>query len=410
MRPNHTILPPLRLVMVLSSVLVACTGGMPSRDSRVWTETTEIGFDRKTTDGDIAASNLKSQVSSLEAQLNIHPHSLSLRIQLVDTLLLRTQFLGLYDDFDRALSLAQETAQIHPENAQATLTLARVLGALHRFDEAIEFIQSLPASPELDSRLAGFKAAQGREYTRDYLLKREAVAVRKDFTSLTNLANAAVNMNNYVQAEKLYKEALAQYQDVSPIPVAWIMFQRGVMWAEKANRPDKALVLYREAVARLPGYIVANVHLAELEAEYGDKEKALELLSKIVDTTQDPEPAGYLGELLMDQDPDRAMRRVFDASTQYDLLLSSHRAAFADHGAEFFAGPGNDVDRALRLAMYNLEHRDTDRAYAVAIETALAAKQPALACELSGIMNQREVNPALSSLILDIQDSCVPKF
>jgi len=54
------------------------------------------------------------------------------------------------------------------------------------------------------------------------------------------------------------------YRDVSPFPIAYVAFQRGVMWAELANAPERALPLYREAVERLPGYVVANVHLAEL--------------------------------------------------------------------------------------------------------------------------------------------------
>ena len=47
------------------------------------------------------------------------------------------------------------------------------------------------------------------------------------------------------------EDALATYRDVSPFPLAWIAFQRGVMWAEMADRPDLARPLYEEAVRRV---------------------------------------------------------------------------------------------------------------------------------------------------------------
>jgi hypothetical protein len=62
--------------------------------------------------------------------------------------------------------------------------------------------------------------------------------------------------------------------------------------------------------------------------------------------------------------------------------LKQHRAAFLDHAAEFFTGPGADPPRALELATENLALRPTGRAYALAIEAALAAQNRPLACDL----------------------------
>src|SRR5262249_54428483 len=46
-----------------------------------------------------------------------------------------------------------------------------------------------------------------------------------------------------------------------------------------------------------------------------------------------------------------------------DALLERHLLAFADHGAEFYAGSGNDCRRALELARINLANRPTLRAF-----------------------------------------------
>jgi transposase len=46
----------------------------------------------------------------------------------------------------------------------------------------------------------------------------------------------------------------------------------------------------------------------------------------------------------------------------FDAVLHRHLLAFADHGAEFYAGSGNDQRRALDLARINVANRPTLRA------------------------------------------------
>jgi len=406
MRFNQNTTTPYTLIMVLSSALLACADGNTSRDFSASGQAVEIGFTKKTTDGNIARENLRANTESLQRQLRNQPNNLGLRAQLINNLLMQTQFLGSYGDFDRALALAEESSLTHSEAPLAKISLARVLGALHRFDEAIDLLETLPKSDDVEVRIASMKAAQGHQLIEDHALKQSAAGQSADFNRLTAFAAAEANLGNYQQADEIYLKALSQYNDVSPFPVAWVMFQRGVMWAEKANQPHKALPLYRAAVSRLPGYVVATVHLAELEAENGYLEHAINLLSEVAGQTEDPEPSGFLGELLFEISPDKAKDLVTEANEKYDDLLSKHRAAFADHGAEFFAGPGNDAQRGLELALFNLEHRQTDRAYQVAIEAAQAADQLDLACELSAERPIERVNPALQALISDLQAIC----
>jgi hypothetical protein len=150
------------------------------------------------------------------------------------------------------------------------------------------------------------------------------------------------------------------------------------MWGEAADRPDLALVLYRDAVARLPQYVVANVHLSELE----QATSAISRLEAIAPTAGDPEPTGRLAELLAEANPDRADQLRDEAIARYETLLSRHEEAFLDHGAEFFAGPGGDPQRALDMALRNLALRPVPRSYIVAVEAAFAAEEDETACEL----------------------------
>src|SRR5690606_26382190 len=117
---------------------------------------------------------------------------------------------------------------------------------------------------------------------------------------------------------------LATYGDVSPLPVAWVAFQRGVMWAEQADRRDLGCALYGEGTRRLPAYVVANVHLAEIERE-ASPSRAIARLGSIL-ASGDPEPAGLLGEILLAEgDPAEAAPLIAQAEARYDELLAKHR-------------------------------------------------------------------------------------
>jgi tetratricopeptide (TPR) repeat protein len=147
------------------------------------------------------------------------------------------------------------------------------------------------------------------------------------------------------------------------------------MWAELANQPERALGYYREAVRLLPQYVVANVHLAELELRRGERAPAEQRLRQVARQSEDPEPWSRLGELLLQRDPGSAEGRelVARAGRRYEQLLSRQRAAFLDHAAEFYLGPGANPARAIELAHDNLLLRQTGRAYLLVLQAALAA-------------------------------------
>src|SRR4029077_16614569 len=61
--------------------------------------------------------------------------------------------------------------------------------------------------------------------------------------------------------------------------------------------------------------------------------------------------------------------------------LERHLLAFADHGAEFYAGSGGDLRRALELARVNADNRPTLRALEHAYIIAISADDAAAAFE-----------------------------
>jgi tetratricopeptide (TPR) repeat protein len=358
---------------------------------------------QRTTRGDIALRNLSDRVSTLKKMAARGAPALSLREQLVDALLTRAQLTGTFADFDRALELGEGAVRDFEGEANARLLRARTRSAVHRFDDAASDLEAAARlGVDVDERLAWIRIAQGRnlEAARAFALSR--VERSRSLPNLGLLATAEAALGEFDAADDHYAAALATLRDVSPFPVAQLCFQRGVMWAEQAARPERALPHYAEAVRRLPQYVVANVHLAELEASLGHPDAAIQRLQGIVDHTEDPEPLGYLGTLLAARNPaDPAARALTErARIGYENLLGRHRAAFLDHAAEFFSGAGERPDLASTLAQENLALRQTPRAYALAIEAAFAAHDSPVACrELEAARALRAHSQNLAELL-----------
>ena len=91
----------------------------------------------------------------------------------------------------------------------------------------------------------------------------------------------------------IYRQALREYRDVSPFPVAWVCFQLGVLWGELVPEPQLARAehWYRKAIVCLPRYVKARVHLAEIYSATGRASDAEALLMPAI-ASGDPEVRG----------------------------------------------------------------------------------------------------------------------
>jgi len=353
-----------------------------------------IDVERRSTPGDIAVQNLSSQIAGRLALLDRRPDDLAIRGQVVGLLLSRAHYAGSFSDFDRALDVAEGSVVSFPDRFEAYEQRSAALGALHLFAEAsadIDRAQAL-ARPGIDlERFAASRVvhalATGAPLNDALVWARDRAAAHPSYGTLSTLASLEAALGEYENADRHYRESLEAYRDVSPFPLAFVSFQRGVMWAEMADEPERAVPLYREAVRRLPSYVVANVHLAELEANLlGETDVAVARLRALaVDggsaAPEDPEPLGLLGDLLdLQGDARAAGAPIEDARRRYEELLSRHPEAFRDHASEFFAGPGRDPARAVRLSQQNLIERQDPRAFVVAIEAAIAAADDVALC------------------------------
>ncbi len=324
-----------------------------------------------TTSSAIAFANLDQQI-----------HQAGNEIGAEELLLVQSRFLGDYEALDRASALGEERYATGRE----LLLRARTRSAVHRFADAladVEAAQRTGAKPdELFAQRASILVAIGR--ATEVIPQLEANLLRHPgYASRSALAVAYAAVGRLDDADRLYAEALSSLDTTLPFPYAWIYFARGLMWSEQGGDQARAELLYAQALKYVPEFVTANIHLAEIEALRGDSESAIELLENVVQSSNEPEALALLGVLhLRNGDSERGNYEIAGARKSYESLLTRDPLAFADHGAEFYLGPGADPERAWVLAQQNLANRQTPRAAAVAIKAAEASGHYSDACAL----------------------------
>ena len=110
--------------------------------------------------------------------------------------------------------------------------------------------------------------------------RRRIAAASGRLEDLVPLGAVLADLERFAEADAVYRQALDAYDDVSPFPLAWVCFQLGMLWGElvPGPKPNRAALWYRRALAYLPGYVKARVHLAEIYASQGRTADAEALL------------------------------------------------------------------------------------------------------------------------------------
>lgn len=328
--------------------------------------------DRATTAGAIAIDNLDHQIARSAEDGDV-----------VDLLLARSRFLGNYDALDRAVRMTDRPSLTYVD----LLRQARVLSAAHRFADALVDLDAAEcagaSSAEIAASRSSILVATG--HADDVIPQLENdLSKHPGFATRTSLAAAYGAVGRIADADRLYAAAAADLDTTSPFPHAWLYFVRALMWTEQARDPERGAAFYTKALAYLPEFATANVHLAELEAASGELPSAMARLERVTAMSDEPEAMALLGQLRMRAgDLAKGAGDIERARRRYESLLAKQPLAFADHAAEFYLGPGNDAERAWWLAEQNLANRETPRAFTLAIAAARATGRDREARELA---------------------------
>jgi tetratricopeptide (TPR) repeat protein len=321
----------------------------------------------QTTDGSIAARNLDAQIDGLQADATSGYSTAETQLRLIDLLVLRGRTLGRIADYRRAEQLANQFIR-KTGSAESFLGRARMHALFHRFRAALDDLDiaqalSIDRTTAEEERAAIFQGL-GR-YDEALALRQQAVARCASFESLAALAGLYAERGEIETAQQLHVESQLRYRGVSPFPLALVDFQFGQMWMHQGEW-KKAQKLLQFAVQRLPAYVPAQGHLAEVEAEIGDAEDAVARLYPLAMSSDDPDYASQLARILLDLGRiEESLHWCRLAATVYASLVVEYPEAFADHAAEFWLGPGANPNKALELARINFATRKTPRSHSL---------------------------------------------
>ena len=151
---------------------------------------------------------------------------------------------------------------------------------MHRFAEARHHLEQaeIRGAQEADvSRLRlSIDQACGTDLDRVLDERRETVRRSGAIEDQVALGGLLADLREFSDADRTYRQALRNYRDVSPFPVAWVCFQLGVLWGELVPEPRTTCAArwYERALARLPSYTKARVHLAEIYSSCGRADDA----------------------------------------------------------------------------------------------------------------------------------------
>jgi tetratricopeptide (TPR) repeat protein len=351
--------------------------GVESRD----TVSPPTQHELPTTDGGIAAGNLDGQIRALEQELAGGPGRAAARIALADLLGFRGLYTARVADYERTLDLTESAVRDTPEAAQAYIARAAARSTLHLFSGALADLDEAERRGVKPAATRGARASilQARGDLDGALALRHATTeADPGILSMSAEATLLGELDRYEEAGRLFHQARASYHNVYPFPVAWCLFQEGVMW-ERAGLAPRAKAFYAAARERLPVYAHAVSHLARLEPPA----RAIELLTPVVASADDPEFELVLGQRLRDKgDSAEAERHLAHVRSRYDELGARRPEAFSDHAGWFWLDEGRDPVKALALARTNLTIRNNGKAYELAVLAAIGAGSRDEACRL----------------------------
>lgn len=343
------------------------------------TRAVDVQLQNTITDGEIAVINLQSARQRSWNRFWRAPDQPSIAELIVEQEQLTGQFVGDLAAFDRLEMLANEIARAQPSSGRAELIAAQVACSTHRFAEARVLVAQAfahdAAMDESDRVLLTIDQATGENLPLVLAARRERATRPGNWGERVPLAALLADLGEFEEADRVYVDALREYPDVSPFAPAWVCFQLGLLWGECVPEPqaDRAAQWYRTALELLPCYVKARVHLSEICLDRGDVAEARALLTPVL-ASGDPEVPWRLADVA-EAAGERAEANEYlsAARSGFDTLLTKHPLAFADHGAEFYSGSGDDPARACELALLNLANRPTPRAFELAHASALAA-------------------------------------
>ena len=329
----------------------------------------------------IAGHNLDAEIKDRVKRAYTDPDQV---MYLVNLYLTRGQTLANVEDYEKAEAAGAEVVKAYPKSGPAHLAHALALGALHLFDaEAKELDDAgrlgTPGQGVPGARVALLEATGKYD---DAVKLMTPIDDHSKATAMVTMAVLDAHMQKTDEAEQLFEKARTAFVDVTPFPIAWMDFQRGML-LEAAGKEKEARSYYLEALEAIPVYTHAVVHASITDPP----DRAIARLEAQKAVTTDPDVLAALADAHKRAKHDADAKKATEAArARYEELLVKHPEAYRDHAARFYLGAGNDTKKALDLAEKNAKLRPTEEAIDLWMAAATAANDKPQICASSNAM------------------------
>ncbi len=328
-----------------------------------------------TTSASIFLANVEGQIAELERLHRDDPRTVWKLQKLSDLHASHGKYAGDLDEIQLGVDQLSRCVLLEPENGDLLVDRADQAQTLHRFALAradLERARQLGAAAvKVDAAEQELDWNDGR-YPRATLAIHEAARRNRTPATLAREAQLQHSLGNAEQSDRAFAAAEDLVRDTSPLPLAWLDVQRGLQKL-RTGELELAVAFFREAVSRLPSYVMAREHLAEALHLLGQDAEAIAIYEDVVLHSRDPEFMGALATLYAahGRPADAAALRA-RAAARYDQLLVRYPEAMYWHAAEFFLGEGDDKAKALDLLRKNLALRPNSESYTALARAELA--------------------------------------
>src|SRR5215471_8039508 len=213
-----------------------------------------------TTDGEIAAINLESVRRRSWDRFFQDPLQHGVAESVIEHEQLTAQFPGDVFALDRLQHLVQELVQLDAASARTALIQAQIASMAHRFADARHYLAQaeIGGAPKVDVQALLLNIDQACGINLDSVLdaRRRTADEFNRLEDVVVLGSLLADMRAFADADRAYRQALRDYRDVSPFPVARVCFDLGVLWGELVPKTERthATDWYRRAIDVLPSY------------------------------------------------------------------------------------------------------------------------------------------------------------
>ena len=350
--------PASAMFTAIASVLVitsAAYGGSTFAETKASVE--QAIPHKRATHAEIARKNLNHSLDRARRLSAAKPNSPAAAKAVADLLLMRLQFYRNYDDLDELKALCDRWQ--NDARTAAQYMCADVDAARHDFEGAIARIKRASARSsscnDARRRVAAIGATLQIESNQTSAkVGQKSAAPEAGYENAVVMAAMATAEGQRQKAVAYYRQAVSEYADVSPYPIAWAWHQSAELLRE--TNPSEATRYYEAALKYVPDYIAPRVELAALQLQQGDADAALKNLEIASALSADPDIDGLIAQALALSELTEDSAHQIEKSRQkaakgFEALLKRHPFAFADHAAEVFAELDNTRAEELRVML-----------------------------------------------------------